>query len=240
MTDIDARNASLLALLKDIANINAAKNALEWDMETKMPAGAGEPRGAVIGCLASIAHAKLTSPAFEDAIAPLAELHERGVLAKDDPGYAIVGHAWKQFDRARKLPTKFVAELEELQAASHHVWTEARKASDWNAFSPNLSRIIAMKREEASLVGFAASPYDALIDPFEPGMTSAKVAVVLGDLARFLSPFVRRIGESDVAVDAAAVRKPLAPARQEALCRGVATAIGFDLEAVSTRPRIRS
>ena len=230
MTDIDDRYRRLLGLLKEIAHVNAAKTALEWDMETKMPAAAGEARGAVMGTLASIAHAKLVSSEFEDAIAPLAELHRRGLLSADDHGRAIVGLAWKGFDRARKLPTAFVAELESLCVSSHHVWAEARKASDWGAFLPNLSRIIDMKREEARLVGFDASPYDALIEPFEPGMTTTKVAVVLGDLASFLSGFVRRIAGSRAAFDPSASRIAMPSARQGSLCRGVASALGFDFD----------
>ncbi|HTM68938.1 MAG TPA: carboxypeptidase M32 [Candidatus Binatia bacterium] len=228
MQEIDARYARLLSQLKDIARINAARNALEWDMETKMPAGAGEARGEIIGSLAGLAHAKLTSPSFEEAIVPLRELREQGRLDRDDPCHAIIGLAWKEFDRARRLPSAFVEELEGLCAASHHVWAEARKASDWNAFLPNLSRIIAMKRDEARLVGYSGSPYDALIDRFEPGMTSAMLGKVLGDLAAFLAPFVRRIGEAGP-VDPSVIRKPLPARAQEALCLRVAKAIGFDM-----------
>lgn len=229
MHDIDARYARLLTLLKDITRIDAAKNALEWDMETKMPADAGEARGEVIGCLAGLSHAKLTSPEFEDAIAPLHELRERGRLDRTDPGHAVVGLAWKRFDRARRLPSTFVEEREALCASSHHVWAKAREASDWQAFLPNLSRIIAMKREEARLVGYAASPYDALIDEFEPGMDAAALGKVLDDLAGFLAPFVRRIGQARRRPDPSIVRKAMAPRAQEALCAAVAKAMGFDL-----------
>lgn len=231
MTDVDVCYGKLLTLLKGIAHINAAKTALEWDMETKMPAGAADARGAVMGTLASVAHAKLTSAEFEDAITPLIGLHRRGLLAKDDPGHAVIGLAWKQFDRARKLPSAFVSELTSLCVSSHHVWAEARKASDWDAFLPNLTRIIAMKREEAGLVGFAASPYDALIDEFEPGMTSAKVEVVLNDLARFLSGFVRRVAESSIPADPTGAHLALPRSQQESLSRTVATALGFDFDA---------
>lgn len=230
-TDTDERYARLLALLKDVANVNAAKAALEWDMETKMPAGAGEARGDVIGTLASVAHEKLTSAEFEDAISPLIEQHRRGAFAKSDPAHAVIGLAWKRFDRERKLPSAHVSALASLCASSHHVWSEARAASDWQAFLPNLARIIAMKREEAGHVGYAASPYDALIDEFEPGMTSAKAAAVLDDLGRFLSAFVCRIADAGTPADPDGARVPLPSIQQEALSIAVAREIGFDFSA---------
>jgi hypothetical protein len=43
---------------------------------------------------------------------------------------------------------------------------------------PSLKRIIELKRKEAELVGYAESPYDALLDTYEPGLTSTQVSQV--------------------------------------------------------------
>ncbi len=229
MAFADPRYDRLLAFLKDAANINAAKNLLVWDMETIMPEAGADARSGPVSCLEGLAHEKLTSAEYRDLLSPLAELRDAGGIPADDPAYAVVGLAWKNYRREARLPSSFVTELSALCASSHHVWKDAREKKDWAAFLPNLTRIVAMKREEARLVGFTASPYDALLDAFEPGMDAAKTSALLDGIAPPLAALVRRIGASptDRGPEGTRVAAPLAA--QAELNRVFATRLGFDL-----------
>lgn len=53
--------------------------------------------------------------------------------------------------------------------------------------------MLRLAREEAKYLGDVAglSPYDALIDQFEPGMTTAEIDRVFGDLQTWLPGLVR-------------------------------------------------
>jgi carboxypeptidase Taq len=228
MADFKARYERLREHLAGAAHVNAAKNLLEWDMETIMPETAADARASAVAHLAGIAHAKLTSPAYRDVLQPLAELRAAGAFEPSDPAYAVIGLAWQDFQRASRLPETFVSELEGLCAASHHVWKKARDKADWGAFLPNLTRIIAMKKEEARLVGYAKSPYDALLEQYEPGMDAERTAALLDGLAHSLANVVSRIRTSGVHD-----RGPLAIEAQQflqdMLGRSVVKSLGFDL-----------
>ena len=63
-----------------------------------------------------------------------------------------------------------------------------------------LTKIVALKRREAELVGFQQSPYDALLDTFEPYATTEEIATALGDLKNFLAPFLVKIKNSKAKV----------------------------------------
>src|SRR5207244_7847601 len=63
-----------------------------------------------------------------------------------------------------------------------NVWAEARKKSDFPAFAPWLDKIVTLKREEAKAVGYKESPYDALLDEYEPGATAAEITRVFAEL----------------------------------------------------------
>ena len=65
------------------------------------------------------------------------------------------------------------------------IWQEARQANDFAAFQLWLEKIIHLKRQEAAAVGYQQVPYDALLDEFEPGASTAEVTRVFADLRKY-------------------------------------------------------
>ena len=45
--------------------------------------------------------------------------------------------------------------------------------NDFAQFKPWLEKIVALKVQEAQAVGYQGVPYDALLDEYEPGVTTA-------------------------------------------------------------------
>ncbi len=56
--------------------------------------------------------------------------------------------------------------------------------------------MIELKRAEAAAYGFDVTPYDPLLDDFEPGETTANVTRVLGALRDQLTPIVQAIAQA--------------------------------------------
>ncbi len=229
MVDTQALYAKLAEKLAEISHLRAAAAALEWDTEVLMPEAGSDHRAKVMAYLSGAAHDRSVAPEFGDIVCRLKWELGRGALTEVQE--ANVRQALKSYERERRLPGELVREMAEVCSASHHVWQQARKASDFGRFLPNLERIIALKREEARLVGPAGSPYDALLDAFEPGATAASVAAVLDPLRAFLEPFVRRIVTSPRQADPAAARVAAPKDLQERMVRLAAEAIGFDFRA---------
>jgi carboxypeptidase Taq len=78
-----------------------------------------------------------------------------------------------------------------------HAWRSQRPANDWQGFSANLKDVVRLSREEARLRAEAkgCSPYDALLDIFEPDMTSARLDVLFADMKSWLPDLLAKVVE---------------------------------------------
>jgi carboxypeptidase Taq len=91
--------------------------------------------------------------------------------------------------------------------------------------------MVGLKRQEAAALGFAATPYDPLLDDYEPHATTAEVGAVLAGLRDALAPLVQEIVSSGRRPDSAALRRDFPPAVQESFGMEISAAIGFDYNA---------
>ena len=90
---------------------------------------------------------------------------------------------WRRdYDRATKIPQDLAVALAKATAEGETAWERTRPENDWETFKPFLATVVALKREEAQALGYAAEPYDAHLDDFEPGETAAALAPLLGEL----------------------------------------------------------
>ena len=77
-----------------------------------------------------------------------------------------------------------------MTALASQAWAEARKRDDFKSFAPWLDRIFALAREEADAVGYVGTRYDALLDDYEPGMTTDRLSALFTHLEADLVPLV--------------------------------------------------
>src|SRR3989344_9363975 len=175
--------------LLEVHRLQSAVSVLFWDQQTYMPEGGAEERARTVGTLSGVVHDKFTSPDFERHLKDL-RLHERALSAKDR---SIVREVWRDFSRQKKLPRVFVTELAEEVSKSHALWADARAKSRFSLFAPQLKKLLKLKREEAKFVGYAGSPYNALIDVYEPGMTAEELSPMFYEVREFLVPFFKKV-----------------------------------------------
>lgn len=224
--------------LTEMTHIKSALAVLGWDQEVSMPKKGADLRAQTISNLAGILHEKFTSHEFEKLLLEIAKYSEDGKL--DEEEQCIFREVKREFDREKKMPVEFVKELSQICSKGQNVWAEARKKSDFAIFLPYLKKIVELKRQEAQLVGFANNPYDALLDTFEPYMTTEEIAIILEDLKKFLVPFLKRIMESDVRIDQNILKGNYPERKQLKFNTLVAKELGFDFDAgrldVSTHP----
>ena len=164
--------------LLEIQRINSAAALLSWDQETYMPAGGGEARAEQISTLQGIAHQKLISPDIERLLAiwidpETGEIRESPGDAWDEPTRSLLREVWRDFSRAKKLPSDFVVTLSRVCSLAQQVWTEAKENNAFSKFLPNLRIVLSLKQQEAEYLGYQDSPYNALLDVYEPGCTIA-------------------------------------------------------------------
>src|SRR5690349_21853510 len=107
--------------------------------------------------------------------------------ASDAPGLtsdqrAMARVLTQERDRAVKLPRTLVKALAEAQSQGLQAWREAREERRFARFQPALSRLLALRREQADAYGHGGERYDALLDEYEPGMRVARLGPVLASL----------------------------------------------------------
>lgn len=190
--------ATLKSRLLDIQHLKDAAALLSWDQETYMPSGGGQTRAEQLATLQTLAHAKFVSPDIEDLllhhIDPTTGLANTEAI--DDASKALLRETWRDFSRAKKLPSDFVNRRERECSLAQQVWAEARRRDDFMHFLPNLQTVVALKFEEIDYMGYDDSPYDALLDTYEPGATVAQLQPLFATLRHGLLELLQHVREA--------------------------------------------
>jgi len=229
---------ALRARLATVTDLQHAAAVLDWDQETYMPSGGAEARARQTATLRRLAHEALTSDetgALLDAAA--------GALGPDagETERALVDVTRRDRARALCLPAAFVEAQAAAQAEAMEAWKHARAADRFADFAPHLERLVGMAVEEADRVapvvaeargpGYAPTDadrrYDALLDLYEPGASTAEVAAVFDELLAGLVPLVQRV-TARPAPDASFLHATYDENAQWQLSLDVAAALGYD------------
>ncbi|MDR4479275.1 MAG: carboxypeptidase M32 [Nitrospira sp.] len=222
---------SLTTRLLEIRRIQSAAAVLSWDQETYMPAGGGAARAEQIATLDGLAHQKLVSAEVETLLSEWIDpTTEQPAENWDEPSRSLLRETWRDFSRAKKLPSDFVIRLSRECSLAQQAWVTAREESRFSKFLPSLKTILGLKRDEAHYLGYQASPYDALLDTYEPGATIAQLAPLFTQLRVRLVPLLKRVQASAVTIDDRCLHQNFDQAKQVEFGRLVLTAMGYDFE----------
>jgi len=89
---------------------------------------------------------------------------------------------------------------------------------------------VALCQELAGYYGYEDEPYDALLDKYETHMKTAEVRAIFDALKAELVPLREAIDRSSARLDDSILHQPYDVARQQALARVIATALGYDFD----------
>jgi carboxypeptidase Taq len=234
----DQAYAELIRRVKDCSLLASCGSVLGWDERTYMPHRGSAHRGEQMALLARLGHEMMTAPEIGQLLAEV----EASDLVRDSEGVPAVNvrEIRRTYDRTTKLPKELVEELARTTTRAQQVWQEARAANDFAAFRPWLEKIVRLKRQEAQAIGYRDVPYDALLDEYEPGATTAEISRVFAELRRELTPLVGAILASGKQAPRQVLEGDFPVERQQEFGRAAAAAIGFDFDAgrldVTTHP----
>jgi carboxypeptidase Taq len=192
-----------------------------------MPPKGAEGRGYQIATLSALAHRLFTDRDVGAALDKLAGMAE--TLPGSDA--KLVEVARYDYDRATKLPEAFVSEFAKECSKAYEIWVRARAESNFTLFRDSLARMVDLIRQKAEYFGYAQSPYDALLDEYERGMTTAQLKPLFHDLAKAQSDLVERIVASPSQPDVTWTEGPWDERAKWDFTVRVMRDLGFDLEA---------
>ena len=218
----------LCAHARETALLHSVAELLEWDERTHMPVAAGTFRADQVAYLSGWVHNRRTDVRVGEWLQEL----EASPLAEDvhsDAG-ATIRQLRRYYDKLVRLPQLLVEELTRTAVLGQQAWVEARRDNHFAAFAPILKKTIELKRQQADAVGYAQCRYDALLDDYEPGETTANVARILHSLRSDLIPLVRAIADSPRKPNLEILKRHFPREAQEIFGKQAAAAIGFDFE----------
>jgi carboxypeptidase Taq len=223
----DKAYEELITLSRETALLASCHQLLQWDAEICMPRSGVQHRGEQMALLAGLAHDRATDPRWAEL---LAIVEGSSVISDPESAAAVnVRERRRDFDRETKLPRRLVEELARVSAMSSQAWSEARDRDDFPGFAPWLEKTFELAREKADAYGYTDARYDALLEDYEPGMTTSQLSNLFTGLRTQLVPLVESLRDTRAPSTPGSARDfPLD--RQREFSEGVAVTIGFEIE----------
>jgi carboxypeptidase Taq len=229
----------LLEKTKDVIVLGTAQGLIHWDMETMMPPNAVEQRSIQLELLSRISHQMSTNP-------------EIGRLLKQiqlNPTYNQLGDVEKRnvylinksFLEQTSLPEKLVAEMAKQETITVNTWKKAKAKKDYNLLKPELKKLLDLSMQAAEIlmkVKQTKTPYEALIDQFEPKMTTQKISETFETLQRGLCPLLDKIQDSKKQPDTNILHLPVPVETQRLISQLLTQTLGYDTASPSANGRI--
>jgi len=198
-----------------------------WDRNAMMPPKGNEARAAAEAELNTLIHRTRTDPRLADWLRA-AEQEALGDVERAN--LREIRRDWRD---ANALPEALVEAKTMAGARCEHAWRTQRAANDWLGFLENFREVVRLSREEARLLAddTGLARYDALMDRYEPGVRSADIDRIFGDVQQWLPDLIRRVQDKQSREKVIAPTGPFPVAAQRTLNLAVMKLLGFDFEA---------
>lgn len=230
---------ALLSRLRDAEVFATVGSVLGWDHETTMPPLGAALRAEQLAAISGLVHERRVSPEVADL---LASCEVDSELLADADVAANIREIRRDHDQAVRLPSSLVRDFAQTTSLAQQAWRDARERDDFDAFAPWLEKVMGLSRARAECLRRESMPslYDALLDLYEPDMTSARVGEVFSSLRAQLAPLIAEIATASKRPAPYRQAGEISVGQQAAFNELVLRSIGFDFAAgrldTSTHP----
>ncbi len=213
---------------KRLHAFRGAMAILRWDAAVMMPRGSADVRGEQLAALETEYHALVTSP----KITRLLDRAQANTGGLEDWQISNMRVMRRQRDFAIATPVALVARLAKAASKAEANWLLARQSGKFEDFAPHLEEVVNLVRDKAQLLGQARnlSPYDALVDEFSPGLTSAEIDAMFKALARRLPALIRDVLDQQERRPVLPISGKFSASKQKTLAIEVMKAVGFPFD----------
>jgi carboxypeptidase Taq len=229
----------LMEKTKETIVFISAQAIMQWDMETMMPPKAIGLRSQQLALLSGMQHKMETDP----EIGKLLEDIER------HPDYDSLDAVQKRniylirknYDEQTKLPEQLVKEMAKQHAIAIDVWKKAKAAKNFAMFRPELEKNVELAKRAAEIlmkVKKTDTPYDALIDIFEPKMTAKEITLVFDELRTGLISLLRKCEAAPKQPDVSILKRKVPIEVQRKIAVALAEAVQYDVTSKNAGGRI--
>ena len=199
--------------------LNQISGRLGWDQETMMPSGSAEQRGQEMAAIEGVLHARRSNSKIGEWLSNLDISADLAVTAQ-------VREIRRSYERALKVPADLAEAIAQKTSVAQGKWASARAADDFAAFAPVLEEVLKLKHEEGLALASGADVYDAMLQDYEPGISSADLDNMFGAMRPGLIDLRAKILEKE---PVNSLKGTFDDATQMRLARLLAQTFGYDL-----------
>lgn len=195
-----------------------------WDQAAVMPAGGNQARSEAMAELSVHVHQLTTQPQlgewFDSA-------HSETLSVTEVASLREMKRQWQQ---ATVLPEALVEAKSLAGSKCEHAWREQRGQNDWHGFAKNFKEVVELSQEEAQIRAQQSgqTPYDAMLDLYEPGATSASLDTLFNDTKTWLPDLIAQVGEKQASETLITPAGTFDKDIQQKLSLDVMKMLGFD------------
>jgi carboxypeptidase Taq len=238
-SNIDSAYRELLSKTKDAVVLSTAEGIIHWDMEIYIPPKAVNQRGQQLALLSHIHHKLVTDPEIGKLLSTIqtsAEYQAFGQVEKRNL-YLIN----KSYNEQTVLPEKLVADLAMQEAITVNTWKKAKAKKDFNLFKTDLQKLLDLSKQAAEIlmkVKQTKTPYEALIDNFEPKMSAPTIAKTFNLLLAGLKPLIAKIEACQTKPSTNILNLSVPIENQRKITQLITGTLGYDTASSDARGRV--
>ena len=229
----------LMEKFKDLAVFQSAEMVVGWDMYTVMPPKGIELRSQQLSLLSVMEHKMASDAEIGVLLRKIKRRRQIDELNKVQRRNVYL--IQKRYNEETKLPDQLVAEIAKQQTIATDVWKKAKATKDYALFRPELEKLTKLQKKAADIlmkVKKTKTPYDALIDIFEPKMTAKTIAKIFDDLKDGLTKLLKKCEAAPRRPDPSVLKPRVSINVQRNLATALAEAIGYDVTSKQAGGRI--
>ncbi|WP_180797887.1 carboxypeptidase M32 [Vibrio parahaemolyticus] len=211
---------------KKVANFGHLLEIVGWDQAAVMPSGGAEARSNAMAELEVHIHSLMTQPHLEDLFAQA----EEETLATQER--AMLREMKREWQLANLLPESLVQASSLAGSKCEHAWRAQRANNDWAGFEKNWAEVVKLSQEEAQIRADVngTTPYDAMLNVYEPGTTSASLDTLFSDVKTWLPSLIDEVIEKQKSNNILLPNGHYPAEKQKALGLQVMKLLQFDFE----------
>ena len=197
---------------------------LHWDMSTMMPSNSRHNRANQLAFIANLKHSLLSDPSVADLISNI----DISQLSKND--LTNFREMKREYVLLSSLPSDLVEAISKTSALCEGKWQEAKKNCDFSIVKSSLNDLINLSRQESEILSekLNCSPYEALIQKYEPYSNADHITKVFKDLEIFLLSSIDKIIEKQKKESVLPIEDEFSSFNQHKIAKILMKTIGFD------------
>jgi carboxypeptidase Taq len=228
-----------MGLVRQTLVLRTAAGIVSWDMETKMPPRGLEQRSEQLGLMDLMAHKMTTDPRVPLLLGKIEKGRMLSKMTADQRRNVTLMR--KSYDEAAKLPESLVSDTARQRILTIGAWKKAKAERRFELYSKELARMIELRKQAANIlmdVKGTKTPYDALVDIYEPGMTADRITVAFSAMKDALMDIMRRVEAAGNEPNVTFLTRRVPVAEQRKISETAMDFIGFDTKGPNAGGRL--